>query len=62
MREKSQIWRFGMRTEEVPDFLAQYGWRVLEQASDHNFSAYTDHSRSEAPRSRPAGRMYCCRK
>jgi methyltransferase (TIGR00027 family) len=37
MREKSQIWRFGMRTEEVPDFLAQYGWRVVEQAGPDYF-------------------------
>jgi len=37
MRDKSQLWRFGMRTEEVPDFLAQYGWRVVEQAGPDYF-------------------------
>jgi hypothetical protein len=29
----------------------------LPASSDHSFSAYTDHSSFEAPRSRPAGRM-----
>jgi methyltransferase (TIGR00027 family) len=37
MREKRQIWRFGMRTAEVPDFLAQYGWRVAEQVGPDYF-------------------------
>ena len=27
---KDKIWLFGMDPEEVPDFLAEYGWRVLE--------------------------------
>jgi methyltransferase (TIGR00027 family) len=47
MRGRSQLWRFGMRTEEVPDFLAQYGWRVIEQAGpDYLLQHYI----------RPAGR------
>jgi methyltransferase (TIGR00027 family) len=37
LREKGQLWRFGMSTEDVPDFLAQYGWRVLEQAGPDYF-------------------------
>jgi methyltransferase (TIGR00027 family) len=31
-RQKRHVWHFGMQPEEVPDFLAQYGWRVIEQA------------------------------
>ncbi|GLZ28054.1 hypothetical protein Lesp02_02440 [Lentzea sp. NBRC 105346] len=30
--EKERLWRFGMDPDEVGDFLADYGWRVLEQA------------------------------
>jgi methyltransferase (TIGR00027 family) len=36
-REKRQIWHFGMWPEEVPGFLAQYGWRVVEQAGLDDF-------------------------
>jgi methyltransferase (TIGR00027 family) len=27
---KNQIWHFGFAPEEVPDFLQQYGWRMVE--------------------------------
>jgi methyltransferase (TIGR00027 family) len=47
MRAKQQLWRFGMRTEEVPDVLSGYGWRVIEQAGPDYF---TEHY------IRPAGR------
>ena len=36
-REKRQVWLFGMRTEEVADFLAEYGWRLIEQAGPDYF-------------------------
>jgi methyltransferase (TIGR00027 family) len=31
-RRKRQVWLFGMQPGEVSDFLARYGWRVIEQA------------------------------
>ncbi|MGH3561582.1 MAG: SAM-dependent methyltransferase [Mycobacterium sp.] len=32
VRQRRQLWHFGLRTEEVADFLAEYGWQLLEQA------------------------------
>lgn len=32
MRQRHQIWKFGLQTEAVADFIAEYGWRLLEQA------------------------------
>lgn len=31
-RQRRQVWLFGMQTEEIDEFLVQYGWRVIEQA------------------------------
>lgn len=31
-RRLRQLWHFGLRTEEVAEFLADYGWRLIEQA------------------------------
>jgi methyltransferase (TIGR00027 family) len=31
-RQRRQVWLFGIQTEEIDDFLAHYGWRVIEQA------------------------------
>lgn len=31
MRERNQVWKFGLDPEQVPEFLAEYGWRVVEQ-------------------------------
>ncbi|OBA82589.1 methyltransferase [Mycobacterium sp. 1164966.3] len=32
VRQRKQLWHFGLLPEEVSDFLAGYGWRLLEQA------------------------------
>ena len=40
-REKQQLWRFGLDTDEIAGFVAQYGWRLLEQAGpDYFLSRY----------------------
>ena len=31
-RQRRQIWQFGMRPTDVGDFVAQYGWKLTEQA------------------------------
>ncbi|GAA1752959.1 SAM-dependent methyltransferase [Streptomonospora arabica] len=36
---RERIWRFGMRPEEVGGFLAEYGWRELDQAGEEEFAA-----------------------
>lgn len=30
-RERSQVWKFGLRPDEVEQFLDGYGWRLLDQ-------------------------------
>jgi methyltransferase (TIGR00027 family) len=30
-RVRSQTWKFGMLPEDIEDFLARYGWRLIEQ-------------------------------
>ena len=32
VRVRRQLWRFGLRPDEVAAFLAAYGWRLVEQA------------------------------
>ncbi|WP_090350432.1 SAM-dependent methyltransferase [Mycobacterium bohemicum] len=32
VRERRQLWHFGLQPEEVGDFIAAYGWRLVEQA------------------------------
>lgn len=32
MRERRQIWLFGLEPDEVGEFVADYGWRLVEQA------------------------------
>lgn len=31
VRQRRQLWQFGLQPEEVADFLAEYGWRLIEQ-------------------------------
>lgn len=31
MREHKQVWKFGLNPDQVPEFLADYGWRLVEQ-------------------------------
>jgi methyltransferase (TIGR00027 family) len=46
-RERSQMWKFGMMPEDVEEFLAGHGWRLIEQAGpDELMDRYV----------RPAGR------
>lgn len=32
VRQRRQLWHFGLLPEQVADFLAEYGWRLVEQA------------------------------
>ncbi len=46
-RQRSQLWHFGLMPDDVPAFLANYGWQVIEQAGpDYLLEHYV----------RPAGR------
>jgi methyltransferase (TIGR00027 family) len=47
MRQRSQLWKFGLMPEDVAGFLDQYGWRLIDQAGpDEMMERYV----------RPAGR------
>lgn len=32
VRQRQQLWHFGLAPEEVADFIGEYGWRLVEQA------------------------------
>lgn len=32
VRQRKQLWHFGLQPEEVAGFIAEYGWRLVEQA------------------------------
>jgi methyltransferase (TIGR00027 family) len=32
MRQRQQVWKFGIAQPDVADFIAPYGWRLIEQA------------------------------
>ncbi|RFZ71034.1 Leucine carboxyl methyltransferase [Mycobacterium marinum] len=32
VRQRRQLWHFGLLPDEFPEFLAEYGWRLVEQA------------------------------
>ena len=36
-REKQQLWKFGLDTDDIAAFVAQYGWRLIEQAGPDYF-------------------------
>src|ERR1700741_4488125 len=36
-RERRQLWQFGLQPDEVADFIAEYGWRLAEQAGPDEF-------------------------
>ncbi len=40
-RQRQQVWQFGLNPDEVSDFVAEYGWRLIEQAGPdyylHNY-------------------------
>jgi methyltransferase (TIGR00027 family) len=37
VRQRHQLWKFGLKTEAVADFIAEYGWRLVEQAGPDEF-------------------------
>jgi methyltransferase (TIGR00027 family) len=37
VRERQQLWRFGLEPDEVAGFLGDYGWRLVEQAGPDEF-------------------------
>jgi methyltransferase (TIGR00027 family) len=41
-RQRRQVWLFGIQPEDVPAFLGEYGWRVIDQAGpDYLVRHYT---------------------
>jgi methyltransferase (TIGR00027 family) len=36
-RQRQQVWRFGINPEDVAAFVAEYGWRLVEQAGPDYF-------------------------
>ncbi len=43
VRQRRQLWHFGLQPDEVAGFLAEYGWRLLEQAGpDELFQRYVE--------------------
>jgi methyltransferase (TIGR00027 family) len=36
-RQRHQLWRFGLEPDEVAGFIADYGWRLVEQAGPDEF-------------------------
>ena len=36
-RERHQLWHFGLEPDEVAEFIAEYGWRLVEQAGPDEF-------------------------
>ncbi len=39
VRERQQLWHFGLEPDEVAGFLAEYGWRLIEQAGPNELVA-----------------------
>jgi methyltransferase (TIGR00027 family) len=37
MRQRRQVWKFGLSPDDVAGFIAQYGWRLIEQAGPDEF-------------------------
>jgi methyltransferase (TIGR00027 family) len=37
VRERHQLWQFGLEPDEVAGFIAEYGWRLVEQAGPDEF-------------------------
>jgi methyltransferase (TIGR00027 family) len=37
VRQRSQVWQFGLQTEAVAEFIGEYGWRLVEQAGPDEF-------------------------
>jgi methyltransferase (TIGR00027 family) len=42
-RQRQQVWRFGLDPDQVSAFIAEYGWRLIEQAGpDHYLRNYIE--------------------
>lgn len=39
VRQRQQLWHFGLEPNEVADFIAEYGWRLVEQAGPEELVA-----------------------
>ncbi|MDT5091926.1 MAG: hypothetical protein QOH60_1289 [Mycobacterium sp.] len=39
-RQRRKVWKFGMRPEDVADFLEGFGWRMIEQAGPEYMSEH----------------------
>jgi len=39
-RQRQQVWLFGLDPEAVSDFVAEYGWRLVEQAGPNYFLSH----------------------
>jgi methyltransferase (TIGR00027 family) len=56
-RQRQQVWRFGLHPDDVSAFIAEYGWRLVEQAGpDYFLRSYirpTGRSSAAVGRSRP---------
>ncbi|OBI16589.1 methyltransferase [Mycobacterium sp. E2327] len=39
VRERHQLWHFGLNPDEVAGFIGEYGWRLVEQAGPHELVA-----------------------
>jgi methyltransferase (TIGR00027 family) len=37
VRQRHQLWKFGLQTDAVADFIAEYDWRLMEQAGPDEF-------------------------
>jgi methyltransferase (TIGR00027 family) len=37
VRQRRQLWQFGLQPDEVGEFVADYGWRLVEQAGPDEF-------------------------
>src|SRR5271157_2166246 len=37
VRERHQLWQFGLEPDEVAEFIGDYGWRLVEQAGPEEF-------------------------
>ncbi|WP_454560704.1 SAM-dependent methyltransferase [Mycobacterium haemophilum] len=43
VRQRRQLWHFGLQPDEVAGFIADYGWRLVEQAGpDELFQRYVE--------------------
>lgn len=51
-REKQQLWKFGLETDDIAAFVAQYGWRLIEQAGPDYFYVTTSNRRAASSRRR----------